>query len=177
MFEGKEYEVDCIIFATGFEVGTAYTRRSGYEIYGKEKQSLTEKWKDGLSTFHGMHTRGFPNCFFFGPQHSAFTANFTYSLDQQSIHLAYILKKASDMGITRIEASKEAEEGWIKTIVEKARLNQAFQEECTPGYYNNEGQPNPLAQNTFYGGGPIEFFSLMDKWRSKGNLEGLELTN
>ena len=177
MFEGKEYEVDCIIFATGFEVGTAYTRRSGYEIYGKEKQSLAEKWKDGLSTFHGMHTRGFPNCFFFGPQHSAFTANFTYSLDQQSKHLAYILKKASDMGITRIEASKDAEEGWIKTIVEKARLNQDFQEKCTPGYYNNEGQPNPLAQNTFYGGGPIEFFSLMDKWRSKGNLEGLELTN
>ena len=177
MFEGKEYEVDCIIFATGFEVGTAYTRRSGYEIYGKERQSLTEKWKDGLSTFHGMHTRGFPNCFFFGPQHSAFTANFTYSLDQQSIHLAYILKKASDMGITRIEASQDAEEGWIKTIVEKARLTQDFQEKCTPGYYNNEGQPNPLALNTFYGGGPIEFFSLMDKWRSKGNLQGLELKN
>ena len=177
IFEGKEYEVDCIIFATGFEVGTAYTRRSGYEIYGKEKQSLAEKWKDGLSTFHGMHTRGFPNCFFFGPQHSAFTANFTYSLDQQSIHLAYILKKASDMGITRIEASQDAEEGWIKTIVEKARLTQDFQEKCTPGYYNNEGQPNPLAQNTFYGGGPIEFFSLMDKWRSKGNLQGLELKN
>ena len=177
MFEGKEYEVDCIIFATGFEVGTAYTRRSGYEIYGKERRSLTEKWKDGLSTFHGMHTRGFPNCFFFGPQHSAFTANFTYSLDQQSIHLAYILKKASDMGITRIEASQDAEEGWIKTIVEKARLTQDFQEKCTPGYYNNEGQPNPLALNTFYGGGPIEFFSLMDKWRSKGNLQGLELKN
>ena len=177
MLGEEEYEVDCIIFATGFEVGTAYTRRSGYEIYGKKKQSLTDKWKNGLSTFHGMHTRGFPNCFFFGPQHSAFTANFTYSLDQQSIHLAYILKKASDMGVRRIEASKDAEEEWIKTIIEKARLSQDFQEKCTPGYYNNEGQPNPLAQNTFYGGGPIEFFSLMNNWRSKGNLQGLELQN
>ena len=64
-----------------------------------------------------------------------------------------------------------------ETIVEKARLTQDFQEKCTPGYYNNEGQPNPLALNTFYGGGPIEFFSLMDKWRSKGNLQGLELKN
>ena len=177
MFDGKEYEVDCIIFATGFEVGTAYTRRSGYEIYGRDGISLTDKWKDGLSTFHGMHSRGFPNCFFFGPQHSAFTANFTYSLDEQSIHLAYILKTALAKGINLIEASQAAEEGWIETIVEKARLTQDFQEKCTPGYYNNEGHPNVLAQNTFYGGGPIEFFGLMDRWRSDGNLKGLELSN
>ena len=177
VFEGEEYEVDCIIFATGFEVGTAYTRRSGYEIYGRDGISLTNKWKDGLSTFHGMHSRGFPNCFFFGPQHSAFTANFTYSLDEQSIHLAYILKNALAKGFNLIEASQEAEKEWIETIIEKARITQDFQEKCTPGYYNNEGHPSALAQNTFYGGGPLEFFSLMDKWRSKGNLEGLELSN
>ena len=90
-FNGKEYEVDCIIFATGFEVGTEYTRRSGYEIIGKNNLSISEKWKDGLVTYHGMHCRGFPNTFFFGPAQGGFTANYTHSLDEQSVHLSYIL--------------------------------------------------------------------------------------
>ena len=175
IFNGVEYEVDCIIFATGFEVGTDYSRRAGYQIHGVDGMTVSEKWGNGLATFHGMHSKGFPNCFFFGPAQSGFTATYTYSLDEQSIHLAHILEEAKKKGATRIEASKEAEEGWIKTIIEKARLTASFQENCTPGYYNNEGKINQTPQNNTYGGGPIEFFSLMKKWRSKGKLEGLEL--
>jgi cyclohexanone monooxygenase len=176
VFEGKLYEVDCIIFATGFEVGTDYSRRAGYQIHGSDGLTVSKKWENGLATFHGMHSRGFPNSFFFGPAQSGFTATYTYSLDEQSIHLAHILKVAKDKGATRIEASQEAEDQWIKTIIEKARLTAEFQENCTPGYYNNEGKVNQTPQNNTYGGGPIEFFSLMEKWRSKGNLEGLELS-
>ena len=175
MFDGKEYEVDCIIFATGFEVGTDYSRRAGYQIYGVDGLSVSDKWSGGLSTFHGMHSRGFPNAFFFGPAQSGFTATYTYSLDEQSIHLSHILSTAIKKGATRIEASEKAEKKWVETIIEKSRLTADFQEKCTPGYYNNEGQINPKPQNNMYGGGPIEFFGLMKKWRSKGNLEGLEL--
>ena len=117
-----------------------------------------------------------PNSFFFGPAQSGFTATYTYSLDEQSIHLAHILKLAKEQGVTRIEASQEAEEAWIKTIIDKARLTAEFQENCTPGYYNNEGKPNLEPQNNPYGGGPLEFFSMMDKWRKEGKLEGLELS-
>ena len=176
IFEGKEYEVDCIIFATGFEVGTEYSRRAGYQIHGTDGVTVTKKWENGLATFHGMHSRGFPNSFFFGPAQSGFTATYTYSLDEQSIHLAHILKTAKDKGATRIEASQEAEDKWIKTIIDKARLTADFQENCTPGYYNNEGKINQTPQNNTYGGGPIEFFKIMEKWRSKGTLEGLELS-
>ena len=175
VFNGKEYEVDCIIFATGFEVGTEYSRRAGYQIHGVEGKTVTQKWENGLATLHGMHSRGFPNAFFFGPAQSGFTATYTYSLDEQSIHLAYILEKLKDKGATRIEASQEAEEKWIETIIDKARITADFQENCTPGYYNNEGKINQTPQNNTYGGGPIEFFSLMKKWRSKENLEGLEI--
>jgi cyclohexanone monooxygenase len=73
---GKEYEVDCLIFATGFEVDTDYTRRAGYDLIGRDGLTLTEKWKDGMSTFHGMHTRGFPNVFILSPAQSGFMANF-----------------------------------------------------------------------------------------------------
>ena len=175
IFDGEEYKVDCIIFATGFEVGTDYSRRAGYQINGIDGQSISQKWSEGLSTFHGMHVNGFPNAFFFGPAQSGFTATYTYSLDEQSQHLAHILDNARQQGATRIEASKAAEQEWVQTIIEKARLTADFQEKCTPGYYNNEGHVNVKPQNGMYGGGPIEFFSLMKKWRSKGDLPGLEL--
>ena len=176
IFDGEEYKVDCIIFATGFEVGTDYSRRAGYQINGIDGQSISQKWSEGLSTFHGMHVNGFPNAFFFGPAQSGFTATYTYSLDEQSQHLAHILDNARQQGATRIEASKAAEQEWVQTIIEKARLTADFQEKCTPGYYNNEGHVNVKPQNGMYGGGPIEFFSLMEKWRSKGDLPGLELS-
>jgi len=177
LFDGKEYEVDCIIFATGFEVGTDYTRRSGYEIFGREGLSIMKKWKDGLSTLHGMHSRGFPNSFFFGPQQAGFTANYTHSLDEQSIHLAYILKTMREKNMTLVEASKEGEENWVKTVIDNSRDMLSFQESCTPGYYNNEGKPMQAPQNNPYGGGALNFFNLMKKWREKGDLKGLELSS
>ena len=42
--DGVEYEVDCLIFATGFEVGTDYSRRAGFGIVGRDGVTLTEKW-------------------------------------------------------------------------------------------------------------------------------------
>ena len=176
VLDDKLYEVDCIIFATGFEVGTDYARRAGYQIHGIGGQSISQKWADGIATFHGMHVKNFPNAFFFGPTQSAFTATYTYALDEQSIHLAHILKTISARGATRIEANEAAEKKWVQTIIEKARQTEAFQEQCTPGYYNNEGHVNRLRQNTFYGGGPIEFFDLMKKWRSNAKLTGLDIS-
>ena len=175
VFDGQEYPVDCIVFATGFEVGTDYSRRAGYQINGVDGLTVSQKWSDGLSTFHGMHSRGFPNSFFFGPAQSGFTATYTYSLDEQSVHLAHILSTAKSRGATRIEASEAAEREWVQTIIDKARLTADFQEKCTPGYYNNEGNVNTKPQNNTYGGGPIEFFDLMANWRAKGDLQGLEL--
>ena len=103
---GVEYEIDCLIFATGFEVGTAFTRRAGCELYGRGGLSLSEKWADGTSTFHGMHVRGFPNLFIFSIVQSGFSVNFPHMLDEQARHLAYILdarageRHQGDRGLT-----------------------------------------------------------------------------
>src|SRR5262249_33825489 len=83
---GVEYELDCLIYATGFEVGTDYTRRAGYEVYGRGGATLTQRWKDGVRTLHGMHSRGLPNCFIMGPQQAGFTVNFPHMLNEQSQH-------------------------------------------------------------------------------------------
>ncbi|MFT5442986.1 MAG: cation diffusion facilitator CzcD-associated flavoprotein CzcO [Myxococcota bacterium] len=175
--DGVEYELDCLIFATGFEVGTDYSRRSGYPIIGRDNVPLSDKWEEGVKTFHGMHSRGFPNCFIISNVQSGFTVNFPHALSEQSHHLAYIVKHALDNDVTEIEASAAAEDAWVETIIRLARDGLDFFESCTPGYYNNEGKPGERnGQNGFYGGGSVEFFKLLDDWRAEGKLAGLELS-
>jgi cyclohexanone monooxygenase len=173
---GVEYALECLIFATGFEVGTAYTRRAGYEIHGRDGVTLTKRWEDGVRTLHGMHSRGFPNCFIMGPQQAGFTVNYPHMLSEQSKHLAYIVRQGIDRGVHTIEVSEEAEQEWIDTVISLARFSREFLESCTPGYYNNEGKPGALnGQNGFYGGGSVQFFRILDEWRAEGVLRGLEL--
>jgi cation diffusion facilitator CzcD-associated flavoprotein CzcO len=174
--DGVEYELDCIVYATGFEVGTDYTRRAGHEIIGRGGVTLTQKWADGAQTFHGMHTRGFPNCFIFSIVQSGFSVNFPHMLDEQSRHLAYVLGAAKERGATVIEASAEAEAEWVRTIETLARNNLEFLEACTPGYYNNEGNPAQRSvRNASYGAGPVAFVKVLEQWRATGDLKGLEL--
>jgi cyclohexanone monooxygenase len=173
----EEFEVDCLIYATGFEVGTDYTRRAGYELFGRDGMTLTEKWHDGASTLHGMHSRGFPNCFIFSLTQSGFTVNFPHMLNEQSKHLAYILAEAQARGVTVIEAKADAEAAWVQTIVSLSQMNQQFLESCTPGYYNNEGKPaDRSVKDGSYGAGSVAFIRVLEQWRAAGDLAGLELT-
>jgi cyclohexanone monooxygenase len=173
---GVEYELDCLIYATGFEVGTSYTRRAGYEVYGRGGQTLTEKWQDGVSTLHGLHSRGFPNCFIISNTQSGFTVNFPHMINEQSKHIGYIVREATDRQARVVEASQEAEDAWVQTIVDLAIMRQQFLEECTPGYYNNEGNVQALsARNGSYGAGPVAFVKVLEDWRAEGSLKGLEL--
>jgi len=175
--DGVEYELDCIVYATGFEVGTDYTRRAGHKIIGRHGVSLTEKWVDGAQTFHGLHSRGFPNCFIFSIVQSGFSVNFPHMLDEQSRHLAYLLDEGRRREATVIEASAEAEAEWVRTIETLARNNLAFLEACTPGYYNNEGRPAERSvRNSSFGAGPVAFVKVLENWRAAGDLAGLELS-
>ena len=176
--DGKEYEIDCLIFATGFEVGTAYTRRAGYEIVGKDGVELSEKWSDGLRTLHGFQSNGFPNCFFMGITQGGFTANFPHMLNEQSHHITYIINQCMENNVNCIEASMEGEDDWVSTIKTTAVFNQKFLQECTPGYYNNEGNPgsgNSLLGSQ-YGRGPEAFFQILRDWREEGTLKGVEFS-
>ena len=174
---GQEYEVDCIIFATGFEVGTEYVRRAGYDVVGKSGRKLSEKWADGMRSLHGYHVRGFPNLFVMSNSQAAFTTNFPHAMDESAKHFGYILKKVYDENVTTIEPTQEAEDAWVEEIISLSRFNEDFQNECTPGYYNNEGQPNPKSiQNGAYGKGSNPYFRKMKAWREEGNMPGLEVT-
>jgi len=175
---GVEYEVDVIIFATGFEVGTTYTRRAGYDIVGRGGQTLSSHWEDGLRTLHGMQTNGFPNCFFMGFTQGAVTVSVPQTLNEQACHITYLLDAARAQGGSVIETTPEGEQSWLDEMADKARLGARFRAECTPGYYNNEGQtgnPNQFFSGT-YGAGPIRFFRILDEWRENGRLEGVVIS-
>ena len=171
--DGKEYEVDCIIFATGFEVGTSYVRRSGYDVTGTDGITLSEKWADGMRTLHGVITNGFPNLFIISNSQAGFTTNFPHAMDETAQHIGYILKQCEKEQLSSIEASRESEDKWVEEIIAVSRFASDFQESCTPGYYNNEGKPNPKSvQNGPYGKGSRPYFRITAAWREEGNMSG-----
>jgi cation diffusion facilitator CzcD-associated flavoprotein CzcO len=175
--DGVEYEVDCLIFATGFEVGTTYTRRAGYDIIGRDGHTLSDRWAEGMKTLHGLQTHGFPNCFFLGFTQTAVTINVPHALDEQARHVRYLLSEVRSRRAQVIEASAEGEAAWCDEMRSKQRLGVRFFEACTPGYYNNEGKlgnPNGFFAG-MYGAGPIVFFQMLDQWRSEGTLNGCTL--
>jgi cyclohexanone monooxygenase len=177
---GQEYEVDCIVFATGFEVGTSYARRAGYDVFGRDGKALSDHWRDGTRTLHGMGSHGFPNVFIMNTSQGGFTANFPHLLDETAIHQAHIIRYALGMDHERVEVTEAAEQAWVETILGfggGGPLAGLGGPKCTPGYYNNEGKPSPnAAQSSPYGGGSIKFFKMLEEWRASGEFDGLEFS-
>ena len=172
---GKEYEVDCIIFATGFEVGTSYVRRSGYDVTGLDGINLSDKWAEGMRTLHGVMTSGFPNLFIISNSQAGFTTNFPHAMDETSQHIGYILNECRKDNLASIDVEKEAEDKWVEEIIGVSRFASDFQESCTPGYYNNDGKPNPKSvQNGPYGKGSRPYFRITAAWREEGNMAGIK---
>jgi cation diffusion facilitator CzcD-associated flavoprotein CzcO len=174
--DGREYALDCLIFATGFEVGTDYRQRTGFEIVGRDGLTLTEKWAEGVRTFHGLHVHGFPNCFIESISQSGFTVNFPYLIDTQSRHVAWVIAWALQHGAAELEATADAEAAWVDTVVERSSVIAGRREACTPGYYNREGQANArLRQDSFFFGSPTEYADILADWRAAGRLDGLDV--
>ncbi len=176
---GREYELDCLIYASGFEVGTDYSRRAGFEVTGSGGRTLSDHWADGVRTMYGMHVAGFPNCFLLNLVQAGFTANFPHVLNEQAKHIAYVIAKALQDRIDIVELTDEAEASWVNACVEKASgAGGEFLDACTPGYYNNEGNRSARGvQNGFYGGGTgsIEYFAILDAWREADTLDWLRI--
>ena len=175
---GEHFEIDCLIFATGFEVGTSYTRRSGYDIVGRGGQTLSEHWQEGLRTFQGLTSHGFPNCFFLGFTQTAVTVNVPHALNEQAKHVAHILQAARDRGTPTVEPTAQAEEDYVQEIAKSANVGARFYAECTPGYYNSEGKRGNRSGffSDMHSAGAIKFFKLLKDWRDEGSLEGLDLS-
>ncbi len=174
--DGTEHRVDCLIFATGFEVGTEYARRTGFEIVGRDGLTLTEKWCDGIRTLHGLTVNGFPNCFILSIAQSGFTVNFPYLLDVQARHTAEVITWGLKHDAVEMEASAQAESAWVDTVVARTGASAQRAKSCTPGYYNREGQANAKTrQGSFFYGTPTEYADILETSRTPGVPEGFEI--
>ena len=170
--DGVEYQVDCLVFATGFEVGTAYTRRAEFAMHGRDGVSLADYWSNGMRTFHGFLSHGFPNCFHMGLTQTGLTANFTYMLGKQAHHIAQLMTEVDRRGAKSIEPTREAEAEWVR-VVNGTNSMTKYQSVCTPGYYNGEGTGEGGFLSATYPDGALAFFDLIARWREQGDLAGL----
>jgi cation diffusion facilitator CzcD-associated flavoprotein CzcO len=172
---GQEYELDCIIYASGFEVGTEYKRRSGFDLSGRAGVKLSEHWSDGMRTKHGIHVHGFPNAFFVQPTQGAnLISNVPHNLTEAAKTIAVVVKHALENGFGETEVTREAEDKWVDLLLTGVG-RMIGGPDCTPGYYNNEGrEPGPAARlNVGHPAGATAYFRYIDAWRNTGEFEGL----
>ncbi len=174
---GVEYPVDCIIFASGFEVTSELRTRWGIDVVqGRNGKSLYDHWNDGYRTFHGMSAHGFPNQFYIQFLQGGLNASIPLTFEQQGTHIAHIIAEALKRGLEVVECTEQAEAEWVQTIRETAIDNSAFVRECTPSYFNNEGAEKlRWFLGEPYGPGFYAFDKLIKAWRDKGDFEGMHV--
>jgi cation diffusion facilitator CzcD-associated flavoprotein CzcO len=180
--DGQQYEVDCIIYGTGFEAElTPLFRRAGHEIVGRGGVTLAEKWADGAASLFGMMSRGFPNMFVMPApgQQAVVTVNYTQLALLGAEFIGGAVGLLEQQGVEVFDVSAEAEEAWTQKIVDSFIDGSAVMSACTPSRINNEGHPEALnPRNGNYGRRFGDWFAYRDRleeWLEAGSLEGLDL--
>ncbi|WP_439814935.1 flavin-containing monooxygenase [Zavarzinia sp. CC-PAN008] len=175
---GVEYPVDCIIFATGFEITSSFQRRLPIDIRGQGGRSLTESWARSVRSFHGYASHGFPNWFFLGGNQNGISPNYTSMLAGEADQIAYVIGQVRARGALSVQPTAEAEAEWVATIRRLGAASVGVLRACTPGYYNNEGQiaeDEGRALADFYTPGLNAFNRLLRHWRDDGTMAGMAL--
>lgn len=162
VFEGVEFAVDLLIYATGFEV-----QKTGIwnRIVGADGVELNDKYRDGVRTLLGIHSHGYPNLFVMGGYQASFNFNLTDVLQAQGDHIAACIAHVRANGYRTIDATDDAEEWWVQEVIAH-RGKTSRNAECTPGYYNFEGESNRRQDGNYNGGFP-QYASHMADVRSK----------
>lgn len=177
MANGTEHPVDCVVFASGFEVTSDLDRRWGIpEFVGADGLSIYDHWGDGPLTFHGVTTHGFPNMAFIGYIQGGVNSSVTEQFGKQGQHAAYIFAESLRRGLTRVEPTSAAQDEYVATFRAIKPDLSALQARCPPGYFNNEGETNPKwALFPGWGYGWDNFDAMMAEWRARGDMAGLDL--
>ncbi|MGC6499019.1 MAG: flavin-containing monooxygenase [Henriciella sp.] len=172
---GQLYEVDCIIYASGFEFGANFQLKSGFDLVGRNGKMLSEHWAEGLRTLHGLQMHGFPNAFMVQMNQGAnMASNIPHNIVDHAATMAQVISHAEANGFATVEPTAEAEAKWVELIL----TNQGSiigSADCTPGFWNNEGQgwSKEFKQAQGHPGGAEGFFSHIKAWRDSGKFEGL----
>jgi cyclohexanone monooxygenase len=117
----RDYEVDALVLATGFDAMTGSVAR--IDIRGRGGQTLKQKWAEGPKTYLGLMCAGFPNLFIItGPGSPSVLSNMIISIEQHVDFIADCLAWMRQRGLEVMEATKGAEEGWVAHVNEVAHM-------------------------------------------------------
>jgi cyclohexanone monooxygenase/pentalenolactone D synthase len=180
---GREYEVDCIVYGTGFEPElTPLYRRAGHEIVGRDGTTLAEKWSEGAASLFGMMSRGFPNLFVMPApgQQAVVTVNYTQLAVLGAQFVAGAVARLEAKGVRVFDVDADAEADWTQKIVDSYVDGSHVMAACTPSRLNNEGDPGSInPRNGNWGRGFGDFFGyrdLLEGWVASGECDGLEVS-
>lgn len=166
---GKSYELDAIVFATGYDVGAAPNKVGEYKLQGRGGLTLDQKWANGVCTVHGTQMSGFPNLHIVGAAaQGTIVFNYTNVLEIQAKHAVDQIAQCLSMGVASCEVTETAEAKWLETMKKNHHDLSYFHEECTPGFLNNEGKhkEKPTFVGAAFGAGTLEYRRVTDEWRA-----------
>ncbi len=148
VYDGKQYELDLLIYATGFEI-----QKTGIynQIIGANGIELNDKYRDGIRTLLGIHSRGYPNLFIMNGYQASFQFNLTDLMQSQGAHIAACIDHVRRNGHQALDVTADAEEFWVQEVIAH-RGKTDRNKQCTPGYYNFEGEDNRRQDGTYNGG-------------------------
>lgn len=116
-----EYEVEDIVFATGFDAMTGAVLN--IDIRGRNGLALIDKWASGPRTYLGLSTSGFPNLFFItGPGSPSVLTNMIVSIEQHVEWVSDCIANMEKQGVAAIEADESFENGWVDYVNELAHM-------------------------------------------------------
>ncbi len=112
---GKDYEVDALVLATGFDAMTGSVAK--IDIRGRDGQTLNQKWAEGPRTYLGLMSAGFPNLFIItGPGSPSVLSNMIVSIEQHVDWIADCVAYMRDRNLAAMEAKKDAEDTWVAHV-------------------------------------------------------------
>jgi cyclohexanone monooxygenase len=178
--DGVEYEVDLIIYSTGFDAGAYTYDAGGYQLTGRDGVTLAEHWRPGMRSLHGMMTSRFPNFFLLGGiEQAAISMNIPHVTSRQAEHVANLIAQFVRAGVTVAEVTAEAEQRWADELARVHVDRSRYDAECTPSYYNNEGRlddPKPTVMGGQYGPGPLGYLAVLREWAATGADRDIHVT-
>src|SRR5579864_3162163 len=167
----REYELDAIVFATGFDAMTGSLLR--IDVRGTGGRSLRDKWAQGPLTYLGLQVAGFPNLFVItGPGSPSVLTNMPLAIEQHVEWIADCIDYLREHGLNRVEATEDAEGQWGEHVREVAEAT-LFPK--TNSWYVGANIPGKSRVFMPYVGGFAPYQQLCDDVAAKG-YEGFELS-
>jgi cyclohexanone monooxygenase len=176
--DGVEYPVDCIVFASGFDLGTTLDQALHFDPVGRNDLKLSERWKNGAYTMHGIFSGEFPNLMQISLVQGAFGTNHVHFLTYAGTHIAWTIGRCLERGIATIEPTPEAEEEWLMKLYGTIPAGgQDYIARCTPGYQNGEQaeMQASAARNLLWIGSCVGYGRELEEWRALGSMPGAKI--